>query len=292
MIDKPNSQVLKACTGLDGGVVGSGSTCGVVSGGAMGLAISHYDELMLNGLPAQVGILSRIGDYVKWFEDNFGSSTCRDRSGVDFYKAMGQLRYLIPGDKIVKCLWHIRSAIRHLYSCHQKELPDVNIDSVDNIEEPVHCAVQVLKGIRKNTGIGNDNLEDLAFIFDGGVGLQGGVCGALTGAIMGINLLLGLDIRDTSYYQSVKDFTVGHINLLRDKPVQNPEPFNVGKQIVQQFKKEAGSMECKTITESRFSEWSEYRDHIKSSKKCEGLIALSIDEASRAIERYKPMLMG
>jgi len=32
MIDKPNSQVLKACTGLDGGVVGSGSTCGVVSG--------------------------------------------------------------------------------------------------------------------------------------------------------------------------------------------------------------------------------------------------------------------
>jgi len=34
----------------------------------MGLAISHYDELMTNGLPAQIGMLSLIGDYVKWFE--------------------------------------------------------------------------------------------------------------------------------------------------------------------------------------------------------------------------------
>ena len=290
MIDKPNSQVLKAYTGLEGGVVASGSTCGVVSGGAMGLAISHYDELMINGLPAQVGILSLIGDYVKWFEDNFGSAICRDRSGVDFNKAWGQIRYLIPGDKTVKCLWHIRSAIRHLYSHHKKELPEVNINGGNNKEEPVHCATQVLKGIRKNTGIGNDNLEDLAFIFDGGVGLQGGVCGALAGAIMGINLLLGLDIHDTSYYQSVKAFTVGHINLLKNKPVQAPEPFNVGKQIVQKFKKEAGGMECKTIMEGNFSEWSEYQYHIKSSKKCEGLIALSIDEASKAIEMYKPMV--
>jgi len=61
MVDKPNSQILKAYTGLDGGVVGSGSTCGVVSGGEMGLAISHYDELMTNGLPAQIGILSLKG---------------------------------------------------------------------------------------------------------------------------------------------------------------------------------------------------------------------------------------
>ena len=115
MIDKPNDQILKAYTGLEGGVVASGSTCGVVSGGAMGLASSHYDELMINGLPAQVGMLSLIGDYVKWFEDNYGSTFCRDRSGVDFYKAMGQIRYLIPGDKTMKCMWHIRGAMRHLY---------------------------------------------------------------------------------------------------------------------------------------------------------------------------------
>lgn len=291
MFDMPNNQILKAYTGLDGGVVASGSTCGVVSGGAMGLAISHYDELMINGLPAQVAVLSLIGGYTKWFEAIYGSTLCRDRSGVDFYKAKGQIRYLIPGDKTAKCMWHMRGAIRHLYSYHKKELPAVNMNNSENEDEPIHCAKKVLEGIREQTGIGNDNLEQLSFIFDGGIGLQGGVCGALAGAIMGINLLLGLNIHDTSYYQSVKAFVVGHINLLRNKPVLSPEPFNVGKQIVQKFREEAGGMECKVITEKEFSGWSEYQSYVKSSIKCEGLIALATNEASKVIEMYRPMVV-
>ncbi len=107
---------------------------------------------------------------------------------------------------------------------------------------------------------------------------------------MGINLLVGLNIRDTSYYQSVKAFTVGHNNLLKNKPVLSSEPFNVGKQIVQKFKEEAGGMECKVITEREFSEWSEYQSYVKSSIKCEGLIALATKEATRAIDMYKPMV--
>ena len=50
MIDEQDDDILKAFTGLEGGVVASGSTCGVVSGGAMGLAISHYDEIKNLGL--------------------------------------------------------------------------------------------------------------------------------------------------------------------------------------------------------------------------------------------------
>jgi C_GCAxxG_C_C family probable redox protein len=291
MIDKPNNQLLKAYTGLEGGVVASGSTCGVVSGGAMGLAISHYEDLMINGLPAQVGMLSLIGDYVKWFEDSYGSSYCRERSGLDFYKAMGQIRLLIPGDKIMKCMWHIRGAIRQLYSYHKRELPYVNINNSEDEDEPIHCAEKVLMGIREQTRIGNENLEQLSFIFDGGVGLQGGVCGALAGAIMGVNLLVGLNIRDTSYYQSLKAFTVGHINLLKNKPVKSPEPFNVGKQIVQKFKEEAGGMECNVISGENFPEWTDYQNYVKSSKKCKGLIEFATDEASKAIEMYKPMVV-
>ncbi len=46
MIGKPEDKLLKSVTGLEGGVVATGSTCGVVSGGAIGLALSHYDEIM------------------------------------------------------------------------------------------------------------------------------------------------------------------------------------------------------------------------------------------------------
>jgi Putative redox-active protein (C_GCAxxG_C_C) len=124
MIGKPEDKLLKSFTGLEGGVVATGSTCGVVSSGAMGLALSHYDEIMEKGIPAQAGLLALVGEYVKWFEENFGTSFCKERSGVDFYTTMGQLRYFMPGDKVSKCLWHIRGAIRYLYSFRQKELPD------------------------------------------------------------------------------------------------------------------------------------------------------------------------
>ena len=286
MIDKPDNSILKAFTGLEGGVVASGSTCGVVSGGAMGLAISHYEEIINNGLPAQVGVLSLIGDYMKWFDKKYNTTFCRERTGVNFYSGMGQLRYFTPGDKVAKCMWHIRGALRHLYSTFQYEIPK-NISISKTSDKPFHCAKQVLEGIKEQTGITNERLENLSFIFDGGVGLQGGVCGALAGAIMGINLLVGMNIRDNSYFQNVKAFTIGHYNLLRDEQIESPEPFNVGKQIVDKFKKEAGNLECKAITGKRFSAWDEFQEFAQSSDKCAQLIELATNEASKQIETYK-----
>jgi len=46
MIGKPENELLRSFTGLEGGVVASGSTCGVVSGGAMGLALLHHEKIM------------------------------------------------------------------------------------------------------------------------------------------------------------------------------------------------------------------------------------------------------
>ena len=65
MIGKPEDRLLKSFTGLEGGVVAAGSTCGVISGGAMGLALSHYDEIIEKGIPAQAGLLAMIGEYIK-----------------------------------------------------------------------------------------------------------------------------------------------------------------------------------------------------------------------------------
>ena len=283
MIGKPEEKLLKSVTGLEGGVVASGSTCGVVSGGAIGLALSHYDEIMEKGIPAQAGILALVSEYVKWFEDNFGTSFCKERSGVDFYTTWGQLRYFIPGDKVSKCLWHIRGAIRYLYSFRQNELPLMEKQSDERHHEPIHCAQRVLKGIKEQTGIGDDLLEQISFVFDGGIGLQGGACGALAGAILGVNLIMGLNVRDMKYSEILKAFAVGHKNLLTNKAVEKPEPFNVGKGIVKKFKEEAGTVDCRTITGQKFSGWSDFQDFISSSAKCSGLMEFVKDEASRAI---------
>ena len=285
MIDRREDPVLKAFTGLEGGIVASGSTCGVVTGGALGLALMYDAVLQEKGITAEMGMMSLIGDYIKWFEDSYGSSLCRERSCVNFYTTGGQLRYLLPGDRVGKCLWHIRGAMRYLYACQEKGLPVIDVEPKGTQYEPIHCAQVVLRGIRERTGIGDPLLERLSFIFDGGVGFQGGVCGALAGAVMGLNLLLGMNIRETSYFKTLKAFTVGHINLLLDKPIGKPEPFGVGKNIIQRFREEAGAIECRTITEKEFSGWTDFQKHISSSDKCTGLIELVTTEASKAIKR-------
>lgn len=285
MINRREDRVLKAITGLEGGLVASGSTCGVVTGGALGLALMHDNVLKEKGTAAEAGVLSLVGEYFKWFEGSFGSSFCSERSGVDFYTTFGQLRYFLPGDRVGKCLWHLRGAMRHLYTYQGKKLPTIDVQHMEIQGEPIHCAQAVLRGIKDRTGVGEPLLERLSFIFDGGVGLQGGVCGALAGAVLGINLLLGMNIRDTKYFKTLKAFVVGHINLLLDKPIGEPEPFGVGKSVVQRFREEAGGIECRNIIEKEFSGWTDFQKHISSSDKCAGLIELATTEASNAIQR-------
>lgn len=96
MIGRREDRLLQASSGLEGGIVASGSSCGVVSGGALGLALMHDNLLKKRGIAAEVGVLSLIGEYVRLFEESYGSSFCRERSGVDFYTAMGQLRFFYP----------------------------------------------------------------------------------------------------------------------------------------------------------------------------------------------------
>jgi hypothetical protein len=119
---------------------------------------------------------------------------------------------------------------------------------------------------------------------EGRVVASGSTCGARAGAVLGVNLLLGLNIRDTNYFQTLKAFLVGHINLLLGTPIGKPEPFGVGKNILQRFREEAGATECFTITEKKFSDRTDFQGHIPSSDKCKGLIELAATEASHAIQ--------
>ena len=286
MIGKKEEALLKAFTGMAGGVVAAGSTCGIVSGGTMGLALSHYEEIMEKGLPAQVGLFARIAEYTDWFKEKYGTSLCRESSGVDFHTIMGVLRYMLPGDKLMKCCWHIRGAIRYLYDFKEEALVATQSDHQEQYE-PAHCAQPVLKGIKENTGVGDDVLENISFIFDGGIGLQGGACGALAGAVMGVNLLVGHNISDSSYFTNLKTAILDSMVLVRDDPPKKLDSANFGKEIIKNFKREAGGLECRAITGKTFSNWSDFQEYLSSSYRCKGLIELSTRQASSLIESYK-----
>ena len=282
MTSKKDDILLKAVTGLEGGVVASGSTCGVVTGGALGLALQFDEEIKKKGPAAEAALLTTIGEYVRWFEEKYKTSLCRERTGVNFYTWGGQARYFLLPDKVIKCLSHISGAARHLHSTASSLRP---MSDSNSCAHPVHCARDVLSGIREQTGTGYPLLERLSVVFDGGVGFQGQICGALAGAIMGINLLLGLDIRNISYLKTTDAFIVGHLALLKKKPATKKEAFAVGKQIVKRFRDESGTLECRDITGRTFAGWNDFQEYICTSDKCQRLIRLMIEEATCVINQ-------
>lgn len=288
MIDKPDNTVLKAVTGLEGGCVAGGSTCGIVSNGSLGLALLYEKDIKQRGTEAKKEVMRQAGEYVKWFKDSYGSFLCRDMTKTNFYSIWGQLIYFLTGRRLAGCFWHIRGAIRHLYlmknSVSNKTVP---IDSESKCDQTVHCAQTVLEGIRRETGVGDQRFEELSFVFDGGVGFSGGVCGALVGAITGLNLLLGMRVREMSYWKIIKGFSVGHVNLLVNKSFGTPEPFMAGKQIIEKFKEKAGSLECSTVTGKHFSGWDDFQGFITGANQCQELMDFAIEEASEIIKQFK-----
>ena len=94
-----------------------------------------------------------------------------------------------------------------------------------------------------------------------------------------------MNIGDTRYFQRLKALVIGHINLPIDNPIGDPEPFGVGKNIIQRFREEAGATECRTIIVKEFYDWTDFQKHISFSDKCAGLIELATTEATHVIQR-------
>ncbi len=270
--------MLKAATGLEGGLVASGSTCGVITGGSLGLALMARHE------ETRQDIMARVGRYVDWFQSNFATTLCRERTSVNFHKVSGQLRYLVPA-KVGRCLWHIGRSMAYLKS-QQEETGSVKRD--EDRSADIHCAGSVLRAVREETGLGDDILEEASFVLDGGVGYRGGLCGAAAGAVLAINIPFGWDIRSMSYPQTIKEFITGHMNLLRRNPKDGPEPFLMGKVLLSTFQGMAKGLECSRIIGRRFQGADDFQAHMRSSPLCAEFIRVATQEAVRMIRRYIP----
>jgi hypothetical protein len=286
MLDRREDAVLTSVAGLTGGIVGRGSSCGIVSSGALGIGLMHDEALQKNGSETEALVVSIASNYVKWFADTYGTSLCSERTGVDFWTLGGIIKYMLPGHRIVRCMSYINGSMKHLHDIKESGLPTIDLVEDEYPIKHLHCAQAVLEGVRANTGVGDPVLERISIALDGGVGLQGGACGALAGAILALNLLLGVNLREVSLPRSYYAFFNGLTYLRSDKPEDIPDPYNVGKRIVENFEGAAGSIDCSAITGKEFINWDDFQSYVKSSEKCNDLIDLSISEATLAIERH------
>jgi C_GCAxxG_C_C family probable redox protein len=274
-------------TGLEGGCVANGSTCGIASGGALGIALLNEHLLMQGETNGDEAVLITAGKYMEWFDKTYSTTQCRERNNVDFHSVMGQLKYFLSAHKIIRCMLMAGGALNHLTLNNHLLLNGQDVGEQETEMQPVHCAQEVLKLIRKKTGTGNDRLERLSIVFDGGIGLKGRLCGAVAGSVLALNLVHGFNLREMGYRTNVKKFIIGHINLMRKSPGESPkrtlDTFAIGKDVVNQFKDAAGSIECQHITGVEFDSPKAFQEFMATSERCRHLIHVSADIASKAI---------
>jgi C_GCAxxG_C_C family probable redox protein len=91
-----------------------------------------------------------------------------------------------------------------------------------NFESGLLCAESVVTAIAEHQGIDCSNIPKVATAFCSGMARTSGPCGALTGAVMGISLVLG------------RESTKGSV----------ADTYNATQQLVEQFETEFGAKEC------------------------------------------------
>jgi C_GCAxxG_C_C family probable redox protein len=278
--------LLKAVTGLEGGCVANGSTCGIASSGALGIALKYEQYLQQDDPQMEAVAINAAGQYLDWFRETHGTTQCWERNHVDFLKITGQLRYFLSARKILRCIKMAGRSIQYLTSeNHDGAFMNPITTEKKQSCSPVHCAQEVLKQVYSKTNIGNKRLERLSIVLDGGIGLRGVLCGALAGAILSLNLVHGFNLRQMSYGTVIKKFLIGHINLIREKPGRHQDTFSIGKQMVNRFREHAGSIECSIITGIQFHNMDDFNGYMENSDTCNNLIRTSAALAAEAIQQ-------
>ena len=97
--------------------------------------------------------------------------------------------------------------------------------SLELFKSGFFCAESVLQAIAESQGIQSDLIPKIATGFCSGISRTGGMCGAVSGGIMGIGLVAG-----------------------RDSPAESLEPaYTLVQKLISTFEKQYGSVNCRQL---------------------------------------------
>ena len=271
--------MVKAACPLEGGGASGGSTCGVVSGGCMALALGHLADILEGDAAKTEALYGRMREYALWFEESFGSTLCRERCGTDLTRVTGFLDYIFTGKVFTRCVAHLGKSAKKLIEMVNRPLLEQRADTGRADTGPAeagrvadagsaggYCAAEVLHGIREATGLGSEYLENISIAFDGGIGLSGGLCGALAGALLPLGMVWGIDPKEEGIAGTLRAFLRGHVNLYTGRG--RKELWAAANPLVREFRREFGSLECRELTSRSFAGGEELATFVPSSPRC------------------------
>ncbi|MFH1149976.1 MAG: C-GCAxxG-C-C family protein, partial [Actinomycetota bacterium] len=250
--------LVKAACPLAGGGVNQGSTCGVVTGGCLGLVLASD---VGPGDPGRVAALyERLRDFTAWFRDRFGSTLCRERIGVDLANPR-LVDNLLMGRMLTRCMSHIGPAAEYLTTHAAAPLAS----SENAGARAGYCAAPVLEAIRERTGRADEGLERVSMALDGGIGLSGGLCGALAGAILALGSSMGYDPREIGLLSTLSATAASQS---KRKIRAREDVWGIGITMAREFRGQFGSLECRDISGRTFSGVDDLAECVVASESC------------------------
>jgi len=130
-----------------------------------------------------------------------------------------------------------------------------------------NCAEAVLLGLAEVLGIEETCIPRIATGFGAGIGFRGDVCGAVSGAVMGLSLIFG---RERAEDQDAKLACYGKV-----------------RQVIEAFEAKFGSIKCLDLTkcDMRTPEGRARADELDlHSKVCPAFVAFAAETAQGLIE--------
>jgi hypothetical protein len=230
----------------------------VVIGGAVGIAMLRDRELAGQWTRAdEIQLLWEVREQVDWFESRFHTSLCRERDELN-YERITALGLLNP-QKAKGCVARAGASMERFTGQRDSVERGESSAEAEALNPAEHCAAKVLAEIRAQTGVGSERLERISVALDGGVGLSGGGCGALSGALMALGLRYALDTKNTEPDQLK--------NIYR---AFDAEFFRQAILLANGFIKEFGALECSRLTDRNFKDWDEF-SAFRNSDSCDRL---------------------
>jgi len=246
--------LLSSVIGFSSGISTMGDTCGVANGGAMVLskkyASLHSEKLYL-----------LCSEYFTRLEKKLDTPDCGRIHGgkhltKDFRRAMFKGKAL----KCVEILYqgtHILEGLSQM--ADQNDFSFIEPDKSACIEEAAtyfeqekfHCSCSVIQDITSKTNLPLEHIYNPAKGFIGGIGFNGTLCGAISGAVLCLGLANKVDLSRSGYFDTMKVIMHG---LIKNDGIFEDENkflaaklFKQCKQVYHEVEKTYGHTHCSKI---------------------------------------------
>lgn len=239
-------QILKAATGLGGGIGHEGDTCGALTGGILSLGLFYQDDDYYR-------LYCDCAEYYRRFKVRSGSTKCMDIIGLKFNQGYDIRRFFLKG---IICLKVVFNSIESVFDIIQK--PDERLSSGDRHQirptfdtEGFHCASAVLSRIEPQLNLNLTSILKISRGFSGGIAFQGDICGALMGGVLALGIIYGTELQSI---KPVRFLRTGLVAIQQGSRVFQHEDLHPSfrtslrvSKLYKEFASQFGSTDCTEI---------------------------------------------